>query len=465
MDERMRRLLFDEIPSWVSVQDRSLRIVAANRALRADLGDPLGRFCYEAIKGRSEKCTRCPVEQTFQDGLAHDSEEVVGAQGRDRSVIVHTAPIRDAAGEIAAVLEIFTDITQVKQLQQRYLTLFGEAPCYVSVQDRDLKIVEHNRRFEADFGRGVGRQCFEIYKHRSEPCVVCPVAASFQDGQVHESEEVVTSEHGIPRDVLCHAAPIRDPAGEIRWVMEMSTDITRLRQIQSQLASLGLIVGSVSHGIKGVLNGLEGGLYLMESGLAKDKPERISQGLAMARRNMDGIRRMVMNILYYARDREMAFEPVEIGELCDAVAQVLRSRAQAVGVELRVTAGEGQIEADRNAVESLLVNLVDNSIDACRVDGKKVAHQVELTARIDADQVVFTVSDNGLGMDRETREKAFSLFFTSKGAEGTGLGLFIAQKIARSHGGTIEVESTAGAGTRFTVTLPCERPGAAAAPG
>jgi signal transduction histidine kinase len=61
-------------------------------------------------------------------------------------------------------------------------------------------------------------------------------------------------------------------------------------------------------------------------------------------------------------------------------------------------------------------------------------------------------------MDRETREKVFSLFFSSKGAEGTGLGLFIAQKIAQAHGGRIEVESDPDIGTRFLVTLPRQRP-------
>ncbi|RME26407.1 MAG: sensor histidine kinase, partial [Deltaproteobacteria bacterium] len=68
--------------------------------------------------------------------------------------------------------------------------------------------------------------------------------------------------------------------------------------------------------------------------------------------------------------------------------------------------------------------------------------------------VIFTVSDNGIGMDTESREKAFSLFFSTKGTEGTGLGLFVADKIAKAHGGRIGLESAPGMGTRFTVELP-----------
>jgi signal transduction histidine kinase len=75
-----------------------------------------------------------------------------------------------------------------------------------------------------------------------------------------------------------------------------------------------------------------------------------------------------------------------------------------------------------------------------------------------SDVVQYEVEDNGIGMDQETREKAFTMFFSSKGTEGTGLGLFIADRIARSHGGTIDLESHPGAGTRFIVQLPRTRP-------
>ena len=68
--------------------------------------------------------------------------------------------------------------------------------------------------------------------------------------------------------------------------------------------------------------------------------------------------------------------------------------------------------------------------------------------------MVFEIEDDGIGMDRETRERIFSLFFSSKGIKGTGLGLFVANKIVDRHGGTIEVESAPGRGTRFQIRLP-----------
>ena len=456
--------IFDQLPCWVSTQDRDFHIIAANAQFRRDFGDHIGSFCYQVIKGRSEKCLVCPVEQTFQDGVGHRSEEIVNpVRGEDVCAMVYTSPIRDDDGNITAVVEVFADITAVKRLQQKYQTLYDAVPCYITVQDRNLKLLEANPRFKQDFGPGIGEHCYDVYKHRTEPCMVCPVAQVFQDGGIHQSEELVTPLQGEPAHVLVYAAPITNAEGEIVSVMEMSTNITKLRELQSQLESTGLIIGSVSHGIKGLLSGVDGGVYLMESGFQKNRTDRIQQGLEMVRRNADRIRNMVLGILYYVKDREVFWEPLDLEEMASAVIQLLESRAESLGIKLRTEIVPGGFEGDRNAIHSLLINLMENSLDACRVDKRTTDHQVVLAGRPEGDQVLFEVTDNGIGMDRETREKAFSLFFSSKGTGGTGLGLFIANKIAKSHGGSIEVESSPGIGTHFRVSIPVSRSAGSAA--
>jgi signal transduction histidine kinase len=128
-----------------------------------------------------------------------------------------------------------------------------------------------------------------------------------------------------------------------------------------------------------------------------------------------------------------------------------------VKLSSELDADAGSFEADAQAVRSMLVNLLENSVDACRMDDKKSDHRVTVRLRGNEENVEFEFEDNGVGMDQETREKAFTLFFSSKGT-GTGLGLFISQRIARAHGGSIALESEAGVGTRFVVTLPRQRP-------
>jgi signal transduction histidine kinase len=76
----------------------------------------------------------------------------------------------------------------------------------------------------------------------------------------------------------------------------------------------------------------------------------------------------------------------------------------------------------------------------------------------EGDAVLFRISDNGVGMDRETMDNMFTLFFSSKGSRGTGLGLFISNEIVQQHGGSIRVESAPGRGTEFKITIPRKAP-------
>jgi PAS domain S-box-containing protein len=363
-------------------------------------------------------------------------------------------------------MEMSTDVTEIKLLQnqlkesqERYHLLFEEVPCFISIQDRDLNMVEANRMHREAFGTSYGRKCYEVYKHRSTECEPCIVRQTFVDGEIHTHEEVVTSQDKKRMDVMVYTAPIRDADGSIERVVEMSVDITQIRQLQDKLTSVGLLIGSISHGIKGLLNGLDGGIYLVNSGLERNDRGRIDEGWEIASRNIRRIRSMVMDILYYAKDREPEWEALPAEELIEEVCGLFGERAKRQSIKFNciVEPDVGQFEADRQAVRSLLLNLLDNSLDACRIDKKKTDHVITLEVKSQPKSIIFGVADNGIGMDRETREKALSLFFSSKGAGGTGLGLFIANKIAQSHGGGIDIESDQGKGSKFIVTMPRKR--------
>jgi PAS domain S-box-containing protein len=457
-------VLFHEVPCYISIQDRQFRVIKTNRRFRESFGDKPGNHCYQIYKNRSEKCPVCPVEKTFADGKSHTSEETMVCQdGRPVDVIVYTTPIFNSRKELVAVMEMSTDITEAKILQkklresqERLLYLFEEVPCYISIQDREFRIVRANRRFKEDFGDEIGGRCYSVYKHRDEECLNCPVAATFADGQVHTSEEVVTSKSGESIHVLVSTAPIHNSKGELNHVMEMSTNITEIRRLQSQLESLGMVVGSISHGIKGLLTGLDGGAYFIRSGFAKNEMERVRKGWTILERNVGKIRNMVLDVLYYAKDREPVWERIEPGELVEHVSRIFEERAEKLNVsfERSVDPDLRSFDGDSKALHSMLVNILENSFDACRTDKLKPEHTVHFRVWQTMDHILFEIQDNGIGMDQETREKLFCMFFSSKGMEGTGLGLFVANKIATKHGGRISVESTSGKGSRFLVRIP-----------
>jgi PAS domain S-box-containing protein len=455
---------FNEMPCFVSVHNPKLKIIAVNPLYKERLGDKVGRNSWDVYTPKTGAKFKCPAEETFKTGKGLRTKATVKTSNGDKApVIVHTAPIRNQDGDVELVVEISADITEVNRLrkelhrtQQRYQQLFDEVPCYISVQDRQFRLTATNRRFKEDFDVEYGAFCHEVYKHRDEPCPNCPVAKTFEDGQSHQTEMVVTSKAGEQYNVLIWTAPLRNTAGEITHVMEMSTNITQIRKLQDHLSSLGLKISSISHGIKGLLTGLDGGMYLMETGFAKAKPERVQEGWTDVKTIVSRVRKLVHNILFFAKERELKFDRIDGLNFAEDVASTVEPKIKANGIEFVCDFDTSlrELEIDAGVVRLALINILENALDACVEDDAHKRPKIVFRVQQDEKQIQFEIKDNGIGMDRETRESLFTLFFSSKGNKGTGLGLFIADKIIDQHGGKISVESRPGQGSRFKIMIP-----------
>jgi histidine kinase len=108
-------------------------------------------------------------------------------------------------------------------------------PCYITVQDRDLRLLKYNREFTRHFSPEPLRHCFEVYKGRSERCDPCPVAMTFEDGECHSSEETGISRNGFISHWMVRTSPIRDVRGNIAAVMETSLDITQMKRLEEEI--------------------------------------------------------------------------------------------------------------------------------------------------------------------------------------------------------------------------------------
>jgi len=365
------------------------------------------------------------------------------------------------AGEWIAIEAKHQKITnEIKELQSAKILLqqlFDEVPCYITVQDRNFRVTATNRLFKRDFGNDIGGYCYQIYKHRDTPCTHCPVAATFQDGRRHQTEEIVTAKSGTPYHVLTWTAPIRNEAGDITQVMEMATNITQIRQLQDHLTSLGLMLGSMSHGIKGMLTALDGGIYLLETGIARQDPARTAKAFDQVRKMVTQIRKMVLDILYFTKSRELQYQKVVLHDLVESISAVIQPSANRHNILFTITTPPEPVtmEIDPDRLREALINFLENAVDACTSDQHRKSHHILFDARVTGDDhVCFEISDDGLGMDRETKEKMFTLFFSSKGSSGTGLGLFIANHVIGQHGGAIQVESEINKGSRFIICIP-----------
>jgi len=337
--------------------------------------------------------------------------------------------------------------------------LFEAVPCYVTVQDRDLRLLHANKMFCDDFGAPDGRYCFEAYKHRDEPCLECQVIKSFADGLMHSSEEQVKSKDGSLIHMIVYTTPLRNASDEIYAVMEMSTNITEVRKLQTRLASLGQFVASTAHNIKNIVTSLEGGVYVVDSGFTREDSQDVQKGWSMVKRNVERIADLAHDLLYYAKDRKPMKEPFAVVELLTHICELYQEKAGQKNIKLETDLSE-DISAfcgDRRAIHSMLSNIITNAVEACMLDsdtGK--THHIRILSKQDDDQLVVEIVDNGIGMSNETVGEIFEMFYSTKASGGTGLGLMIARKVAREHGGDIQVASSLGEGASFKIILPMQ---------
>ena len=313
---------------------------------------------------------------------------------------------------------------------------------------------------EAEENLFENRFCYQVCRNNVLPCPECPALHTFNEGNAHQAEISYTPVSGEQMPCLVWTAPIGlDTEGAVSEAIIMATDIKKVMDIKDHLTSLGLMIGSVSHGIKGLLTGLDGGVYLLNSALKKEDQAKAREGLEMVQQMTSKIKKMILDILFYAKDRKLQKEAVPAGAFMTDLLNTMRSRAKTLSIALRSTLPEPDLTfmADAEALHSALINILDNALDACVADTGAdpcSGHFVELKAFCNSREVIFTIADNGIGMEPEEMKKAFDLFHSSKGKSGTGLGLYISQHVIKQHGGTITITSEKNRGTTFTVTLP-----------
>jgi two-component system NtrC family sensor kinase len=230
--------------------------------------------------------------------------------------------------------------------------------------------------------------------------------------------------------------------------------------VQSErLAAVGQTIATLSHHIKNILQGIRGGSYLVEMGLENDDTGVVRKGWEIVRRNQNKISSLVMDMLSFSKEREPDPVPSDLGALIDDIVETVAQRAEESGAEIvwRRPADLPQLLFDPEGMARAVLNVVTNALDAV---AERAKGRVTITASVDsADGLArITVSDNGPGISPETLADIFTLFVSTKGARGTGLGLTVSRKILREHGGDIRAISTEGTGSSFTLEFPLQLP-------
>ncbi len=465
--------LWDQVPVRICVIDHDFQIVEVNRSFREAYGDWIGEPCYVKYKGRSERCKQCSAADTFADGRTRVRQALGPViNGRPTHDLVRTVPIELPDGSIPYVIEMTTDISQMKALNEESATirnwvrneLWDQVPVRICIIDHDYKIVEANKAFTMAYGDFGNHYCYSVYKGRSERCLSCNAAATFIDGEIRTREEMGLVIDGEQTTYLVRVVPVVMNDGSIPYIIEMSTDITEVKRLgrekmeAERLAAVGQTVAGLAHGVKNVLMGLEGGMYVFRSGMEKSDSERIFQGWKMLEDNIERITCFVKEFLEFARGRVPTVQLVDPNRLAEKVYDLFHDTAGLAGISLKkhLQSAIPYALMDEEALHSCLANLVTNAIDACKISDRK-GRSITLSTRDRNGVLTFEVTDDGTGMDYDVKKKIFTTFFSTKGSDkGTGLGLLTTRKIVQEHGGKVSFASEPGAGSVFRLEFPRE---------
>lgn len=246
----------------------------------------------------------------------------------------------------------------------------------------------------------------------------------------------------------------------VRYAMERSrleserNHLHHELMLKERLAAVGQTVASVSHYIKNVLSRMNTSQWLITKMVENEDYEKLKEVWPIFHRATDNLTEYVVAMLNFSRDYQPRLGRHCINELireiCALCQQDMDSNSLSLELDLDETAPVGSF--DRSAMQDAILNLVNNSIDACMECGASRIH-IGSQYHPGEDKVVISIEDDGLGIPAEVQSKIFDPFFSTKGSKGTGLGLPMVKKIAAAHGGNVTVDSQPGM-TRFTITIP-----------
>ncbi|GAB4111739.1 MAG: hypothetical protein Fur005_06720 [Roseiflexaceae bacterium] len=476
------RLLFDYVNDAIIVTDLNFTILRWNRGAERLYGwssaQAIGRRIADIID----------VVRYLEEQTNHEAEEKLIEAGLWRGVVIQpradrsycyvesaVRTITDTNGIAIGYITINRDVTERYELLEREHQAFAEAaamlallntlletaPIGIGVLDRELRYQHINDALAAINGlpahAHIGRQITDVLPQAGE--WISAYLSRVRD----TGEPIIDMEIQFPSMVVGQSTehwsmtcyPIRQYE-TIIGVAVILVDVTHRRQLEEELLqaqkleSVGRLTGGIAHDFNNILTAIAGYTSLVQADL--EQHAIASEDVREVLLAVERATALNRQLLSFVRRQTISPRLIDLNTLVVQLKSLLR-RLIGEHIDLIIETAETPvtIEADPNQIEQILLNLALNARDAMPNGG-----QITITIKkIRETHAILTVSDTGIGMDRETSTRAFEPFFTTKALDqGSGLGLSTCATIVRQYGGRIELDSTPGHGTSVTVRLP-----------
>ena len=424
-----------------------------------------------------------PLSKAIISGeVTKDAEVIIRDEsGVERWVSANAAPIRDPDGQIQAGIVVFHDITDrvqaesaLRESEERFRTLVEQSPLGISLIGNDGRYKYINPKFQELFGYSLaeissGNEWFqkafpdETYRRRVSATWIEDQKQT-KSGQAKTRVFKVICKDGSSKEVLFRPVKMGNLDQFVIYedITERKSVEERLRQAQ-KMESIGRLAGGVAHDLNNLLSPILGYSEMLAKDFDTDDARRDS--VNEIQRAGYRARDLVRQLLAFSRKQTLEYIPLNLNSAIEGFEKLLR-RTIREDIEIEIIQADNlpTVTADIGQIEQVIMNLAVNAQDAMP-DGGKLTLTTEVVT-LDGSQVadrpgaqpgryvMLTVSDTGGGMDAATRKHIFEPFFSTKGEQGTGLGLATVYGIVTQHGGSIVVQSRPGEGSTFKIYLP-----------
>ncbi|MFA6438467.1 MAG: response regulator [Bacteriovoracaceae bacterium] len=390
---------------------------------------------------------------------------------------IASSVLRTKENQLLGIVGVSRDVTEQKladeallESEERYRLLFTQSPLGILHIDSNGVILNSNKMASEIFGiPREHRAPSSIYDQLRHPKLIDVIVGSlhgvpgFYQGTFTSLDlEKEFTLRFITRPVTTKGSA----AGSVIAIVEDITEQTNVQRqlIQSQkLESLGMLAGGIAHDFNNLLSIILGNAEMLRRNLEHDpKLKKYVGGIIEVAHRGGSISKQ---LLLFSRKSEFSLQPISLSSIIDELKLMLQHFIpKSIAIQTSMEGINDFIQCDKGHIHQVIINLCINAKDAMDGQGtliitERIEHSSSLLKILpsipEGNYVSLAISDTGPGIDKNMLKKIFDPFFTTKEkGKGTGLGLSIVNGIVRSHNGYIDVQSTKGSGTTFTLYFP-----------
>ncbi len=395
---------------------------------------------------------------------------LVDAAAQQAALAAHISTLYQAARDASANLTVEVERRTAEiQAQRRFIeAIIDSLPLSLYAVDRNYKIVAWNRNRELGelgISRGsvLGKNIFSVLTRQKRELLENEFARVFETGQIERIEHETATDNGEIKHWLISKIPMWiDRSGEVSHVITVGEDITdrieanRAVARAEKLAAIGRLAAGVVHEINNPLATISACAEALESrvneGAFKDSAalDDLREYLGLIRSEAFRCKTITNGLLDFSRTRAAEHVALDLAQVISSAVRLLAHQQRGQGIDFQIETGDlPAVSGDAGQLQQAIIALATNAIDAMPNGGV-----LKIVTRVNGRSVLVEVSDTGAGIASEHVPKIFEPFFTTKEVgKGTGLGLAVCYGILTEHGGSLDVQSTVGVGTTFTITL------------